>query len=96
MEIIFSFNRSATRSSDVVVLEMAADMQKTIPEKMDNSPQEKKGSVAQLAAQLSLSDIVHITNGETVELLEKLEASELSKKQGYLPQISATKREVKP
>jgi len=63
---------------------MAADMQKAVPEKIDNSPLEKKGSVAQLAAQLSLSDWICITNGQIIELVEKLDASESLRKQGFI------------
>lgn len=67
----------------MVILEMAADMQKNIPEKLNNTQTAKSSMAAgQLTAQLSLSDLLSILAGLKTDLIEKLEASESLKKHG--------------
>lgn len=65
-----------------MILEMAADMQKTIPEKLNNTQTAKTMATGQLTAQLSLSDLLSILAGLKTDLIEKLEASESLKKHG--------------
>jgi hypothetical protein len=66
----------------MVILEMAADMQKNIPLKLDTSQTTRNVAAGQLTAQLSLSDLMSIFGGLKTDLIENLEASDSIKKHG--------------